>query len=61
MASKITAKNIVKKYRKMARKNPYTVPTITLDEVTNPEEIDRADTIETLENIAFIQLGLASS
>lgn len=45
----------------MGRKNPYTVPTITLDEVTNPEEIDRADTIETLENIAFLQLGLASS
>ena len=33
------------------------MPTITLDKVTNPEEIDREDTIETLENIAVLQLG----
>ena len=55
LATKITAKNIVNKYRKMARKSPYKVSDIVLEEPSDTEEIDKIDTIETLEDIAALQ------
>ena len=57
LASKITAKKIVDKYRKAARKKPYTVPNVVLEEPLNTEEIDRIDTIETIEDIATLEPG----
>ena len=57
LPSKITAKNIVNKYRKMARKRPYKVPDIVLEEPSNTEEIDKVDKTETLEDIAPLQPG----
>ena len=57
LASKITAKNIVNKCRKMATKRPYKVPNIVLEEPSNNEELDRIDTIETLDDIATLQPG----
>ena len=41
----------------MARKTPYKVPNIVLEETSNAEDIDRVDTIETLDNIATLQPG----
>ena len=57
LPSKITAKNILNKYRKMARKRPYKVPDIVLEEPSNTEEIDKVDKTETLEDIAPLQPG----
>ena len=57
LVSKITAKNIVNKYRKMARKQPYKVPNVVLEEPSNTDELDRIDTIETLDDIATLQPG----
>ena len=57
LATKITAKNIIKKYRNLARKKPYKTPSISYTEPANAEEIDRTDTIETLEDIASLQPG----
>ena len=57
LASKITTKNIVNKYRKMARKHPYKVPDLGLEESSNTEEIDKIDTIETLQDISALQPG----
>ena len=57
LATKITAKIIVNKYRKTARKRPYKVPDIVLEEPSNTERIDKIDTIETLEYIAALQPG----
>ena len=57
LPSKMTAKNIVNKYRKMARKRPYKVPDIVLEEPSNTEEIDKVDKTETLEDIAPWQPG----
>ena len=57
LPSKTTAKNIVNKYRKMARKRPYKVPDIVLEEPSNTEEIDKVDKTETLEDIAPLQPG----
>ena len=54
LASKITTKNIVNKYRKMARKHPYKVPDLGLEESSNTEEIDKIDTIETLQDISAL-------
>ena len=41
----------------MARKRPYKVPDIVLEEPSNTEEIDKIDRIETLEDIATLQSG----
>ena len=41
----------------MTRKRPYTVPNISLDEPTNAEDVNRTDTIETLEDITTLQPG----
>ena len=41
----------------MARKTPYKVPNIVLEETSNAEDIDRVDAIETLDNIATLQPG----
>ena len=41
----------------MARKRPYKVPDIVLEEPSNTEEIDKIDTIETWEDIAALQPG----
>ena len=57
LPSKITAKNILNKYRKMARKRPYKVPDIVVEEPSNTEEIDKVDKTETLEDIAPLQPG----
>ena len=57
LATKITAKNIVNKDRKTARKRPNKVPGIVLEEPSNTEEIDKIDTIETWEDIAALQPG----
>ena len=57
LATKITVKKIVDKYRKAARKRQYTVPNVVLEEPLNTEDIDRIDTIETLEDIAALQPG----
>ena len=57
LATKITAKNILKKYRNLARKKSYKVPNTSLTEPTNAEDVDRADTIETLDDIARLQSG----
>ena len=57
LASKITARNIVNKYRKMARKRPYNVPSIVLEEPSNTKDLDQVDTIEALNDIAALQPG----
>ena len=57
LATKITAKIIVNKYRQTARKRPYKVPDIVLEEPSNTEEIDKVDKTETLEDIAPWQPG----
>ena len=57
LASKITAKNIVNKCRKMGTKRPYKIPNIVIEEPSNNEELDRIDTIETLDDIATLQPG----
>ena len=57
LATKITVKKIVDKYRKAARKRQYTVPNVVLEASSNTEDIDRIDTIETLEDIAALQPG----
>ena len=57
IASKITAKNIVNKCRKMSWKRSYNVPNIVLEEPRNTEHLDKIDTIETLEDIASLQPG----
>ena len=57
LATKLTAKNIIKKYRNLARKKPYKIPSISYTEPANTEEIDRTDTIETLADIASLQPG----
>ena len=57
LATKITAKNIIKKYRNMARKTPYKVLNIVPEEPSNAEDIDRVDTIETLDDTATLQPG----
>ena len=57
LPSKITAKNILNKYRKMARKRSYKVPDIVVEEPSNTEEIDKVDKTETLEDIAPLQPG----
>ena len=57
LATKITVKKIVDKYRKAARKRQYTVPNVVLEEPFNTGDIDRIDTIETLEDIAALQPG----
>lgn len=41
LASKITAKNIVNKCKKLSRKHPYNVPNIVLEEPTNTEDLDK--------------------
>ena len=53
LAANIKAKKIVDKYRKAARKRQYTVPSVVLEAPSNTEDIDRIDTIEMLEDIAF--------
>ena len=55
--TKITTKKIVDKYRKQARKKPYTVASVVLEEATNAEDFDNTDTIETLEDITSLQPG----
>ena len=50
LATKITVKKIVGKYRKAATKRKYTVPNVVLEESLNTGDIDRIDTIETLED-----------
>ena len=55
LATKITAKNIIKKYRNLARKKPYKIPSISYAEPENTEEIHRTDAVETSENIASLQ------
>ena len=57
LATKFTAKNIIKKYRNLARKKLYKIPSVSYTEPANTEEIDRTDTIETLEDIASLQPG----
>ena len=57
LATKITVKKIVGKYRKAATKRQYTVPNVVLEESLNTGDIDRIDTIETLEDIAALQPG----
>ena len=57
LPSKITAKNILNKYRKMTRKRPYKVPDIVVEEPSNTEEIDKVDKTETLEDIPPLQPG----
>ena len=57
LAANIKAKKIADKYRKAARKRQYTVPNVVLEEPSNTEDIDRIDTIETLEDIAALQPG----
>ena len=42
---------------KMSRKRPYKVPNIVLEESSNTEELDRIETIETLDDIATLQPG----
>ena len=39
----------------MARKTPYKVPNIVLEEPSKAEDIDRVDTIETLDDIVTLQ------
>ena len=41
----------------MARKRPYKVSEIVLEEPSNTEKIDKIDTIETIEYIAALQPG----
>ena len=41
----------------MARKRPYKVPDIVLEDPSDTEEIDKIDRIETLEDIATLQPG----
>ena len=41
----------------MARKRPHDIPNVVLEEPSNTEDIDRIDTIETLEDIATLQPG----
>ena len=41
----------------MARKRPYKVPNIVLEKSSNTEELDRIETIETLDDIATLQPG----
>ena len=41
----------------MARKRPYKVPNIVLEESSNTEELDRIEKIETLDDIATLQPG----
>ena len=41
----------------MARKRPYKVSNIVLEESSNTEELDRIETIETLDDIATLQPG----
>ena len=55
MAAKITAKKIVDKYRKAARKRSYTIPNVVLEEPSNTEDVDRIDTKETLQDMAILQ------
>ena len=57
LTANIKAKKIVDKYRKAARKRQYTVPNVVLEEPLNTGDIDRIDTIETLEDIAALQPG----
>ena len=57
LPTKITAKNVVNKYRKMERKDPYKVPDIVLEEPSNTKEIDKTNAIEALEDIASLQPG----
>ena len=57
LPTKITAKNVVNKYRKMERKGPYKVPDIVLEEPSNTKEIDKTNAIEALEDIASLQPG----
>ena len=57
LAANIKAKKIVDKYRKAARKRQYTVPSVVLEAPSNTEDIDRTDTIETLEDIAALEPG----
>ena len=57
LPTKITAKNVVNKYRKMERKGPYKVPDIVLEEPSNTKEIDKTNAIEALEDIASLKPG----
>ena len=57
LATKITAKMIIDKYRKQARKKRYTVQSIVLEEAKNAEDFDNTDTIETLEDIVSLEPG----
>ena len=57
LATKIIAKKIVDECRKQARKKPYTVPSVVLEEATNAEDFDNTGAIETLEDIASLQPG----
>ena len=41
----------------MARKTPYAVPQILTDEIKNPEDIERTETIEILDDIAALEPG----
>ena len=41
----------------MGRKTPHAVPQISLTEPTNSEEMDRVETIETLEDVATLKPG----
>ena len=55
LARNVTAKNITKEYRNIARKTPYKVPNVVLEEPSNAEDIDRVDTIEILDDIDTFQ------
>ena len=57
LLQKLRLKISLKKYRNLPWKTPYKVRNISLTEPTNAEDVDRADTIETLDGIASLQPG----
>ena len=57
LVTKITTKKIADKCRPQARKKPYTVASVVLEDATNAEDFDNTDTIETLEDITSLQPG----
>ena len=41
----------------MGRNRPYNIPNRVLEEPSNTEELDQIDAIETLDDVATLQLG----
>ena len=57
MPQKLDLKKIITKLKNLARKKLYKLLHIVLEELTNAENIDRTDKIETLEYIVVLQTG----